>query len=328
MVRIAILSFAHVHGPGYASAVKALPGAVLAGVADEDAARGRAMAAEYGTRYFDSFESLAKSDVDAVIIASDNKSHLPLALLAAKHGKHVLCEKPLARTLAECREMIAAAERAGIILATAFPCRFIPAMREIKRMLDDGTLGRVLAVRGTNQGTCPGGWFADKDRAGGGALIDHTVHVTDLLRWFLESEVREVYAEVATRFYRMDADDTGMISMEFENGCIATLDTSWSRPPKSYPTWGNVTIKLVLENGTVEVDAFNQKAELYSEADGKGRWLYFGDNMDLALVDNFVAAVEGRAAVSATAYDGLKATEVALAAYESAARGAPVTLPL
>jgi len=328
MVSIGMMSFAHVHGPSYASSVKALPNCVLAGVADENEARGRKMAQEYDTEYFESFEALSQSGIDAVIIASDNKMHLPLAKIAAAHKKHILCEKPLARTMEEAREMIAAAEKAGVILATAFPCRFIPAMRRVKQMIDASQLGRILAIRGTNQGTMPGSWFIDPDRAGGGAVIDHAVHVTDLMRWFLSSEIKEVYAESDTRFYRIPTDDCGMISMEFENGCIATLDTSWSRPAKSYPTWGNVTMKLILENGVIEIDGFNRKAELYSESAGRGQWLYFGDNIDLALVDNFAAAVEGRARVSATGYDGMKALEVALAAYKSAAEKRPVPLPL
>jgi len=328
MVRIGLLSFAHVHAPSYAACVKALPGCRFVGIADEDDARGREAAQRYGTKYFETFEALVKSDIDAVIIASDNKSHLPLALLAAKHGKHILCEKPIARNLDEARRMLDATQKAGVILATAFPCRFIPSMKKVKQMISDGRMGKILAIRGTNQGTMPGGWFIDRDRAGGGAVIDHTVHVADLMRWFLGSEVKEVYAETGTRFHKIDTDDTGVISMEFENGCLATLDTSWSRPGKSYPTWGNVTMKFILENGTVEVDAFNQKADLYSEAEGKGHWVYFGDNIDLALVDNFAAAVEGRAAVSATGYDGMKALEVAVAAYESAAKKAPVRLPL
>lgn len=323
-----MMSFAHMHGPSYASCVREHPEAELAGVADEDAARGRRMARQFGARYFQSFDALAKSDVDAVIIASDNRDHLPLTLLAARNGKHILCEKPIARNMAEAGKMLAAAERAGVILATAFPCRFIPAMRETRRRIDAGEIGRILAIRGTNQGSMPGLWFIDRARAGGGAVIDHTVHVADLMRWFLGCEVEEVYAETGTRFHKVAVDDMGLLSMRFENGCIATLDTSWSRPVRSYPTWGNVTMKLVLENGTVEIDSFNQKCELYSEKSGKGHWAYFGDNIDAGLVDNFVSAVMGRAKVSATGRDGMRALEVAVAAYRSAAARRPVRLPL
>jgi len=327
-VKLGVMSFAHMHGASYASAAKSLPGVELLGVADEDAARGAEMAERFGTRLFESFDALCGSDVDGVIIVSDNKSHLPLAALAARHGKHILCEKPLARTLPEACRIIQAAGKAGVILGTAFPCRYIPAMRRVKEMLETGEMGPIRAIRGTNHGTMPGGWFTDKDRAGGGAVIDHTVHVADLMRWFLQSEVREVYAEVGTRFHKLDVDDCGMISMEFENGCIATLDTSWSRPARSFPTWGDVTMKFVLDNGTVEIDSFNQKLDFYSEAAGKGKWVYFGDDIDLGLVRNFAAAIRGEEPISATGEDGLRALEVAVAAYESSAAGRPVRLPI
>jgi len=328
MVKIGMLSFAHMHAASYAECINALPDCELAGVADEDETRGREMAARFETEYFESFEALCEGEIDAVIITSDNKSHLPLALTAAENGKHILCEKPIARTLDEAREMIAAAEKAGVILATAFPCRHIPAMKRIKRMLTGGEMRKVLAIRGTNRGTMPGGWFIEKERSGGGAVIDHTVHVADLMRWFLEREAVEVYAESDMLFHDIGIDDTGMLSIEFDGGVIATLDASWSRPSKSFPTWGDVTMKFILENGTVEVDSFNQKADLFSEEAGKCRYVYFGDNMDAGLVANFAAAVEGRGEVSATGFDGMKALEIALAAYRSSAGAAPVALPL
>jgi len=327
VIRIGILSFAHMHGASYAASVKSLPGCELAGIADEDNKRAAEMAESLGVARFDSFEDLCKSDIDGVIIASDNKSHLPLTLLAVENGKHVLCEKPIARTVDEAQKMIEAARKAGVILGTAFPCRFIPAMQRIKQMITGGEMGAILAIRGTNHGRMPGGWFVEKERSGGGAVIDHTVHVADLMRWFLGCNVKEVYAETDTLFYDMDIDDAGLLSMEFENGVIATLDTSWSRP-SSFPTWGDVTMKFVLENGTVEVDSFNQKADFYSEADGMGHYVGFGGNMDEGLVANFVAAIEGKEDISATGEDGLRALEVALGAYESGAHGAPVALPL
>jgi predicted dehydrogenase len=287
------------------------------------------MADRFQTRCFESFEALAESDeVDALIIASDNRMHLPLTLLAAANGKHILCEKPIARTVEEARQMIEAAEKAGVILATAFPCRHIPAARRVKQMIVSGEMGAILAIRGTNHGTMPGGWFIEKDRSGGGAVIDHTVHVADLMRWFLECNADEIYAEVDMLFSDIGIDDTGMLSIRFENGVFATLDTSWSRPAKSFPTWGDVTMKFVLENGTVEFDSFNQKLDFYSEEAGKGRHVYFGDDMDGALIANFAAAVAGTDAVAATGEDGLRALEIALGAYQSAEAGRPVALPL
>ncbi|MHC4713473.1 MAG: Gfo/Idh/MocA family protein [Planctomycetota bacterium] len=149
----------------YAASVKSLPDLELVGVADEDEKRGERMAREFGTEFFPTFEALCESEIDGVIIASDNASHLPLARLAAERGKHILCEKPLARTLKEARAMVEAAEKAGVMLGTAFPCRFIPAMIRIRQMITGGALGRILAIRGTNRGTMPGGWFIEKERS-------------------------------------------------------------------------------------------------------------------------------------------------------------------
>ena len=250
-----------------------------------------------------------------------------MTLIAAERGRHVLCEKPIARTVDEARRMVAACDDGRVILGTAFPCRFIPAAREIKRMLDSGRLGPIRAIRGTNHGYMPGGWFVDLERSGGGAVIDHTVHVADLMRWYLGRDACEVYAEVDTLFYDMKADDTGMLSIAFDGGAFATLDTSWSRP-KAFPTWGDVTMKLVFDGGTVEMDAFNQKVDFYSNASGKGHWAYFGDDIDYGLVANFAAAIRGEEPISATGRDGLKALEIALGAYASARVGAPVALPL
>src|SRR5947209_6613557 len=80
---------------------------------------------------------------------------------------------------------------------TAFPCRYSPVMQKLKAMIDSGSAGKVLAFRGTNRGRNPGGWFIDRQLSGGGAMIDHTVHVTDLMRWLLRDEVKEVYAEIS-----------------------------------------------------------------------------------------------------------------------------------
>src|SRR5205085_9251107 len=129
-------------------------------------------------------------------------------------GRHVLCEKPLATTLEDGQEMISACREAGVQLMTAFPCRFSPAMVRLKATLDTGKIGDVIAIRGTNRGRCPFDWFVNLPLSGGGAVIDHTVHVTDLMRWLLGREVTSVYAESSNRMYSQEFDDTGMLTME------------------------------------------------------------------------------------------------------------------
>lgn len=117
--------------------------------------------------------------VDAVIITSANADHRRMTIEAAQAGVHVLAEKPLATSVADAEAMIAGCN-AGVILATAFPCPFSPAFRALCERYSQGELGRLLAIRATNRGSMPGGFFIELDRSGGGAVIDHTVHVADL----------------------------------------------------------------------------------------------------------------------------------------------------
>jgi UDP-N-acetylglucosamine 3-dehydrogenase len=322
-VKIGIMSVAHMHAYSYAGAINELETAELAGIADHDAARAHSAAEQFNTRAFASYEDLLGADIDAVVIGSENARHAELTWMAAKAGKHVLCEKPLAIHEADGRTMIDACRAAGVQLMTAFPCRFSPVMSRLKAAVEAGQIGRILAIRGTNRGRCPFGWFTDLPLSGGGAVIDHTVHVADLMRWLTGSEVKSVYAEISNRMFHREFDDIGFLTMEFENGVFATLDSSWSRP-KSFPTWGDVTLAVVGEKGTLNLDMFSQNLVLYSDKTGGTNWLPWGSNIDLLMISAFVQAVAGGQPVPVTGEDGLRAVAVALAAYRSAREGSPV----
>ena len=146
--------------------------------------------------------------------------------------------------------MIDAADRSGRHLLIAFPCRYLAAIRRAKEIIEAGSIGRVLAISGTNHGGLPGGWFLDPEAAGGGAVMDHTVHLADLYRWMLRTEVESVYAEVGSVFSKGIIDDSGILTLDLSNGVFATIDPSWSRG-NSYPTWGNVTLKFTGTKATV-----------------------------------------------------------------------------
>jgi myo-inositol 2-dehydrogenase/D-chiro-inositol 1-dehydrogenase len=323
-VRLGMMSFAHMHAHAYAAAIKSLPGATLAGVADHDPERARQASALYGAPVFDTYAALLAADIDAVVIASENIRHVELTQQAAAAGRHVLCEKPLATSSSDGIAMIEACKEAGVQLMTAFPCRFSPAMVRLKAAVDEGKIGKVLAIRGTNRGRCPFGWFVELPLSGGGAVIDHTVHVTDLMRWLLGSEVKEVYAEISNRMNHREFDDVGFLTMEFQNGVFATLDTSWSRP-KSFPTWGDVTLSVTGEQGVLSLDMFSQNLVLYSDKTGGTSWEPWGSNIDELMMAAFVHAIGSGEPVPITGEDGLRAAQVALAAYESAKQGRPVS---
>jgi UDP-N-acetylglucosamine 3-dehydrogenase len=324
-MRIAIMSFAHMHAYSYTQALQQTDGVELAGIWDEDAVRGQDFAKQFGTIFYENYADLLKQDLDAVIVTSENAKHHEHVLAAAKAGKHILCEKPLSTNVKDALEMVEVCREYGVVLQTAFPVRFHPAIIRTKQMIDEGKIGRILAIKGTNHGQNPGGWFVDPALSGGGAVMDHTVHVVDLMRWFMNSEVKEVYAEIGYSLAETPIDDCGILNLEFVNGVFATLDCSWSRN-KTFPTWGDVTLEIVGTHGTLSVDTFKQKLNVYSNKDGY-KHHYWGDDMDLGLIEDFVSCVrDNRKQASVTGEDGLRTVEVAAAAYEAAEKKTPVVI--
>ncbi|WP_308637401.1 Gfo/Idh/MocA family protein [Paenibacillus silvisoli] len=327
IISVGLLSFAHGHAYSYAASLGSRPDVKLAGFWDDDAERSRSVGAQLGLTRFDSLqELLASPEIDAVVICSENAKHAELTLAAAAAKKHVLCEKPLGISVAEMERMIEACAANGVQLMTAFPCRYIPSVIEAKRSIDEGDIGEIVAIKGTNRGSMPGGWFVNPAASGGGAVLDHTVHVMDLMNWFVGSDVVDVYAEAATLFHpELEVEDAGMVHVRFGSGVVASLDPSWSRS-RSFPTWGDVTMEIIGTKGIISIDSFAQKSDLYSDKATKAQWLYWGDDMDAGLVDAFVSAIREGTPVPITGEDGLKSARVALAALESARLEAPVKL--
>jgi predicted dehydrogenase len=147
------------------------------------------------------------------------------------------------------------------------------------------------------------------------------------MRWLLKEEVKEVYAEIGNGIGHQEFDDVGFLSLTFQNGVFGTLDASWSRP-KTFPMWGDVTMEVVCEKGTLSMDMVAQNLVLYSDRDNSVTWLHWGSDMDNGLIAAFAKAIANGEPVPVTGEDGLRAAEVAFAAYRSAELQAPVTLPL
>lgn len=325
-LKVALLSFAHMHAHSYANILSDLPGVEISHIWDANEERGQTAADRYHTTFITDYElALRDESVDAVVICSENANHKEMVLAAAEAGKHILCEKPIATSVEDGWEMLRACEQRGVLFQTAFPIRFSTPIQTVKNQIDAGDIGRIVAMNGTNRGQNPGGWFVDKALSGGGAVLDHTVHVLDIMRWYVGSEVTEVYAEVDSRFGSEGIDDCGLLTMQFENGVIAAHDPSWSRP-KTFPTWGDVTLRLIGTGGVIDVDAFRQHLTRYDDKAGNVKHVMWGDDADYKMVSSFIDCVRTGSEPVATGLDGLKAMEVALAAYESGRTGKPVKL--
>ncbi len=330
-MRIGIMSFAHLHAEGYINNLRRAPGVEMIGFSDTDAERGRHYAQVFNTRWFPTHEALLAEQPDGVVVCSENARHRELVEMAAQAKAHVLCEKPIEVTLEEAEAMRAACTANSVHFMTAFPVRFMQPVREVKAAVNRGDLGRIYAVNGINHAEIPRAhraWFAQKELAGGGAVMDHVVHLADMFRWYFGCEVAEVYAEVDNLFYpgEVDVDTAGIVLLTMENGVFTSIDCSWSRPT-FYPRWGHYKFEIVGENGFAVVDALSEYITVYSRnAPRNPMWVNWGADSNQGLINEFVASIREGREPAVTWRDGYEALRVALACYESAETGQPVTL--
>lgn len=326
-MRAGIFGVGHVHSESYVGNLRNSPGVEFVGASDVDPAKLAEWTARHGAAGFGSDEDLIAAGVDFGMVCSPTNAHLATVERLAAAGVHVLCEKPLATNAAEARRIVDVCDQAGVKLMTAFPMRFSPSLTTGAEWIAEGRIGKVLSIAGTNRGHLPtdyAPWFADPELAGGGAVMDHTVHLADIIRWWLGDEPQDVYAETNHILHPQVAVETGgLVTLGFDDGVFATIDCSWSRP-HNFPTWGGLEIEAVGTDGVFTVDAFAQRFDLWSQ--GSTTWVDWGSDTNQLMIDHFVGAVRGDHAVLVTGRDGLRATEIALAAYRSAAAGQPVVV--
>ncbi|KKI89033.1 dehydrogenase [Bacillus sp. SA1-12] len=315
-MKVGIISFAHMHALNYAHHLMDHPEVELTAIWDQDVTRGSKMAEQFQCDYYVDLAGFLQLDIQAVIICSENAHHREHVFAAARAKKHILCEKPIATEIEDAKAMIDVCKAEGVILQVAYPVRFSPVIQQVRNIIQSGEIGEVIAVNGTNHGLMPGGWFIEKELSGGGAATDHIVHVMDLLRWMLNDEVKSVYAELDTRFYDLDVEDCGIVTIELESGVVVTIDPSWSRP-KTFPTWGDVTMEIIGTKGNLSVDVFKQHSLHYDDAQNKIVQLPWAEDMDQGLIHDFISCVKEERTPSITGEDGLRTLEVVKGAYES-----------
>lgn len=190
---------------------------------------------EKGIELIDTYDNLVKSkDVDAVVLATQHSKHKEQIIAAAAAGKHVFCEKPLCLTKADAEEAVAAANKAGIVLATGFNRRFAPAIAELAKRVKEEAFGPLLHVEGTMTAPAglflkPGVWRADRNETPAGGLTPMGVHVIDsFIQLF--GEIDEVYCQSFHRVVPNDTDDTTSILFRFRNGMSGYLATMLGAP--------------------------------------------------------------------------------------------------
>ncbi len=210
--------------------------ASLRAVASKSEEHAAAFASRWGVPFFDSDyrRVLERDDVDLVFACVPNHLHRDVVVEAASAGKHVVCEKPFARTLQEADEMIEACRQAGVKLMYAEELCFAPKYVRAKQLADEGALGDVFVVRQSEQHSGPHSeWFWDEDLAGGGVLMDMGCHGIEFVRWIYgKPEVVSVSAELGTFVHheRTAAEDHGIVTIRFEGDRIGLVEVSWCKP--------------------------------------------------------------------------------------------------
>jgi UDP-N-acetylglucosamine 3-dehydrogenase len=328
-VRIGLLGVAHIHAESYASVLSGpISNAELVAVYDRNESAGRQFARRHKTVYVKSIQELL-SKVDAVLIASENTFHHQLAKSAAKAGKHILCEKPIAITLQDAELIKQDVRKAKVKFQMCYVMRYHTVASVVKELIDEGRIGEILALVGTNKlnsSMTAKSWFSDKRLSGGGAVMDHTVHLADMMRWYTGSEAKEVYCEIGRKITpRLRVEDTFLTTVTFENGVLGHIDGSWSYPA-GYQAWGDVTLEVLGSKGMLFVDAFRQNIYFTGTRtpNDKLSWHGYGCDPNTEMIRSFADSILQDREPFASVDDGIKGLQITLASYESSQKGESV----
>lgn len=328
-----------------AAAIARLKGFRLAAVADADPVRARMQAERYGAVADPNWQSLVRrTDLDAIIVSTPPQLHAAMCIRALESGKHVLCEKPLARTPAECRQILEAAERSGRMLATGFNYRFYPAILKAREIFDSELIGELDHIRsyaghpGGSEFTHP--WVHDVGMMGGGALLDNGIHIIDLTRYFL-GEVAAVKGYATGNIWGFPGcEDNGFALLRSPAGKIASLQASWSE-------WRGYRFRIEVygTRGCVRASyppMMTQMVQMDEPGGRPRRRMYLFPKLQVierirshrwtALqsftkeLRSFAQATAGKKTPLALGLDGLRAVQIAHAVYHSSATGETVRL--
>ncbi|MBN1348484.1 Gfo/Idh/MocA family oxidoreductase [candidate division KSB1 bacterium] len=319
--------------------------ASLVAVMDIDRKKAAEVAQKYGgvKRYFREKDLLSDPDIDAVYIATATYLHKEQTCMAAIAGKHVLCEKPMAMTLIECEEMIDACRKNRVKLMLGYMMRFHAIRQVIKRMVDDGKLGKIVLARAQLSCWYPpiaGAWRQKLELGGGGSLIDMGTHCIDLLEMFV-GKASKINCFVANAVHAYESEDSAIALLEFENGAHGVVDSYFNIPCESsenrleiYGTRGSI-----MASGTIgqasDGEAIARPESIVEDydalqtgIDASGGVLLKPElvNIYQAEIEHFSECIEKDRTPWITGEAGMRNLKLVLAGYESARCGKAMPL--
>ena len=321
-------------------ALSKIDGLDLVAVCDSVEDRAREAGEKWGVPWFTSQEKMLKAvDCDVVSIATPSGMHPQHGIVAARAGKHVVCEKPMAITLSSADELVKACDDAGVHLFVVKQNRLNATIQLLKRALDKGRFGRLYMANATVRWARPQEYYDQAPWRGtwefdGGAFMNQASHYVDLMQWFM-GPVESVMAKTATMARRIEAEDSGAAIMKFRSGAIGVMEVTMLTYPKNYE--GSIT--LLGEKGTVRIGGtavnriehwqfadYDDDDKLVEAANTNPPSVYgFGHE---PYYRNVLKVLRGEAAPDTDGRGGRKSLELILGIYESAKTGREVPLPL
>jgi len=270
-----------------------------------------------------------RDDLDVVFVNTPNYLHEQMSVGAAKNGKHILVEKPIAISLKAADNMINAAKDAGVFLMVEQTQRFDPVHQAAKKVLDSGVLGKIHNIRGRIGHAGPeywsegkSGWYYEKKKSGGGCMVDIGVHIADLVRWFKVKKVVGVFARIQTCEKKIPVDDNATVLLKFADGSKGEFECSWTTRPYEVLTYvygeqGKLTtsigsqqpVKLTLATTGKGKDPNNVLKEEFPRTGPGGGW----ENA----VHYFIDCVRKKQKPFVSGEEGKETLKVIMAAYQS-----------
>jgi predicted dehydrogenase len=313
------------HAAGWAATA-----AEIAGFCAETSPEAGGLAHAYRTRVYPDYAALL-DDVDVIDICTPTQLHHEMVLQAAAAGKHIVCEKPLARTVAQAQDMIRACRAAGVKLFVAHVVRFFPEYALAKAQIDQGKIGRPGVVRLTRASYRPkkpsGNWFLDFEKSGG-LLLDLMIHDFDYARW-ISGEVESVYAKNVTTGQPAAATEYGIAILKHTGGALSHVVGGWAYPPPTFRT----AFEIAGDGGLIEWSSDSTapislllRKESADAPDVGLPGSPVAESPYTTQIKEFYRALTSDRAARVSAVDGLAAVQIALAAIESAQSGKPIQL--
>lgn len=235
------------HAPAWAKTP-----ATIAGFVSKDREAAQVLIEKYGGQLYPDLEALL-AEVDMIDICTPTHRHHEMVLQAASAGKHILCEKPLARTIPQALEMVATCQAAGIKLMVAHVVRFFPEYAAAKAQVMAGEIGQPAVIRLTRSSFQPkkaiDNWFLDFEKSGG-MMLDLMIHDLDYARW-IAGDVESVFAKKISTNHRGAAVDHGLAILRHVSGAISHVESSWALPPPLFRTG----LEIAGSNGWIQFDS-------------------------------------------------------------------------